>query len=96
MRVLEHRASQLFPDNFMINSGLDTDIDENDGCLIQNMEFPSGDHPNGIISQAQMTNPALFTSHANLSNNEIPMDRSIYSDTILTHTIDQLGMSQGL
>ena len=43
-----------------------------------------------------MTNPALFTSHANLSNNEIPMDRSIYSDTMLTHTIDQLGMSQGL
>ena len=55
--------------------------------------------PTGMISQAQLTttNPALFTSHANLSNNEIPLDRSIYSDTILTHNmIDQMAMSQGL
>lgn len=37
-------------------------------------------------------NPALFTSHANFSNNEIPLDRSIYSDTMLTHTMDRAGI----
>jgi len=59
---------------------------------------------NDLISQAQLTtsnNPGLFTSQANLSNNnEIPLDRSIYSDTMLTHTMEMnntmgMMMSQG-
>ena len=75
----------------MVNN-IDTEADVMQNSEYQPFNGSSGD-PN------VMTNPALFTSHANLSNNEIPLDRSIYSDTMLTHTMDQLnimGMSQGL
>ena len=76
MRVLETRASQLFPDNFMVGS--------KDSHMTHAMDVEPVSNEPAISSSHVMTNPVFGSSQANLSNNENPLDRSIYSDTMIT------------
>ena len=82
MRVLENRATSLFPDNFMVGS---KDSAEKEHMSSQNLhdQVAHAIDVEPISSSNVMTNPVLGSSQANLSNNE-NLDRSIYSDTMIT------------
>ena len=77
MRVLENRATSLFPDNFMVGS---KDSAEKEHMTSQKLHDQVAQ---AVESSNVMTNPVLGSSQANFSNNE-NLDRSIYSDTMIT------------
>ena len=82
MRVLEHRASKLFPENLLSGVG-ETNFDQK---IDQQRVFESGDDRSlsAKTGNDSRGNPMMFNSQINLSNNEMNnLGRSVCSETML-------------